>query len=1008
MQKERQVVAQINAFLDSSDWTNSPVSREILAAYTECCVAANRRLEQCSMLLGSRKTAEAVNQAERDPSLFEIVPLLNFPRLAQFLELCDWYDWPMPPQLNMAVFEQLKSASSGMSESGLTELVTEYRRIARGGDPLEKVRLLRKIAALDPGNPEWRQNQKQLETELLPDLIDRAKAAIEQEDFTALADLQRELTHPELQIAVPEIVLEKIRRVLDGHRRAELRKRAAAILEEVNQAYSAFEQERLEKALTRWESLCGDDRYEPEPEELVQIEDAGKWLREKQREEAERQACAATRKRLEFLLDSDASRDEIEREYATLAAYEEPIPDYLADRMEMYRQLCESDERHRRILRTVKLIAVCAAGLLILGGVGYVVLSIRIENAQAEKLRAAIESGKLLEAQSVLKSIEENYPIIADGAKITELRGELSRMAYDINTRREDFLARIAEIDEELEKEFPDASYIESKFADCEKLVYFEEDRRALAEKREEVKRHLAAAVRQADGLFLEKIRELKEIRAGFFRHLGGHDYTRAEQMLERFREKAAEISALKSVSEESRREYAELLGSYGKLFEYFEEDKMMLSLISRLQQNVYAADTVSAVNEAVTDFEKSLGERSLQPSARAFVDALSGDSRALIAIMMYQEKPGRESIPQDLSVKFFDDARAACEMAESFDKARREMIAGFELLMANVIHNRLRMFSFRDHTGRLVVIYFPLTGNVSSLYDAGVNKLKFQSVDDRTVEISVDRARTSVRIGEDVYPDVRPVYPARLDRSALQGAIAPHQGLTVGTLAMLRRIDGVQLEPKIVDAIRKILTNPYCNPYWKLQLCSRLAGAMCSVRGIDTRGYATLKKSADELLGSDRSENGMENELLNDRIASELARLKIDELFRALPANRFRVRLIEEAVARKLKFLGVIQRLDGRMMFRKSRFITRDTGEVWCFDDKRSGCWLAGRFQGNEIIWNPEVRDRIGSCVVFTPEDSEDTAGLIAEFRKAAAEAGVADFRPPAFWPGNLTAGEK
>ena len=305
MQKERQVVAQINAFLDSSDWTNSPVSREILAAYTECCVAANRRLEQCSMLLGSRKTAEAVNQAERDPSLFEIVPLLNFPRLAQFLELCDWYDWPMPPQLNMAVFEQLKSASAGMSESGLTELVTEYRRIARGGDPLEKVRLLRKIAALDPGNPEWRQNQKQLETELLPDLIDRAKAAIEQEDFTALADLQRELTHPELQIAVPEIVLEKIRRVLDGHRRAELRKRAAAILEEVNQAYSAFEQRRL------------------------------------QREEAERQACAATRKRLEFLLDSDASRDEVEREYATLAAYEEPIPDYLADRMEMYRQLCE-------------------------------------------------------------------------------------------------------------------------------------------------------------------------------------------------------------------------------------------------------------------------------------------------------------------------------------------------------------------------------------------------------------------------------------------------------------------------------------------------------------------------------------------------------------------------------------------------------------------------------------------------------------------------------------------
>ena len=261
--------------------------------------------------------------------------------------------------------------------------------------------------------------------------------------------------------------------------------------------------------------------------------------------------------------------------------------------------------------------------------------------------------------------------------------------------------------------------------------------------------------------------------------------------------------------------------------------------------------------------------------------------------------------------------------------------------------------------------------------------------------------------VGEDVYPDVRPVYPARLDRSALQGAIAPHQGLTVGTLAMLRRIDGVQFEPKIVDAIRKILTDPYCNPYWKLQLCSRLAGAMCSVRGIDTRGYATLKKSADELLGSDRSENGMENELLNDRIASELARLKIDELFRALPANRFRVRLIEEAVARKLKFLGVIQRLDGRMMFRKSRFITRDTGEVWCFDDKRGGCWLAGSFHGDEISWDPKVRDRVGSCVAFTPADADDTVLLIANDRDKAKAVGLVEVPWPAFWPRNVMEGE-
>ena len=30
MQKERQVIARLNAFLESNDWVNSPASREIL------------------------------------------------------------------------------------------------------------------------------------------------------------------------------------------------------------------------------------------------------------------------------------------------------------------------------------------------------------------------------------------------------------------------------------------------------------------------------------------------------------------------------------------------------------------------------------------------------------------------------------------------------------------------------------------------------------------------------------------------------------------------------------------------------------------------------------------------------------------------------------------------------------------------------------------------------------------------------------------------------------------
>ena len=1005
MQKERQVIARINAFLESSDWVNSPTSREILASYTECCVEINSRLDQCSALLGRKMTVEAVNLADREPSLFEMVPLLNFPRLPEFLELCDLYDWSAPPQLNMAVFEQLKTASAGLSS--LMELINEYRRIARGRDLRQKIGLLREIAKQDAQNPEWRQNQKQLETEFLPELIEQAKNAIQQNDFAQLEKLQKELTQPDWQIPVPEMVLSKVRRILDEHHLEELKREAAKILEEVNLAYSAFDQAQLEDALARWDMICRIEDYEPEQNETVQIQDAGEWLQERKKKEEARLAFAASQKQVTYLLDSGASPEEVEKEFATLSSFEQPIPDYLSDRVAMYRQLCESEERHRRILRTVKHVTIGAVTLLVLGIIGYVILYLQIEKYQANRLRAVIESGKLVEAQTMMKSIEESYPMIARGAKITELRGDLSRLEYEITTRQEDFLDRIADVDKELGKKFPDAKYIESKFADCDELVYFDEDKRMLAEKREEFTRRMAAARREADRVFLDRVQQLKDTRAEFFGFIGKHDFTNAERVLEQFHEIALQAADIEGVSEENRKEYAELLASYGTLFQFYEDDKAAQALIFKLQQAVFAANTASAVAEAVADFNKSLAGRKLQPEEQAFVDALAGDSAALMAIAAYQEKPAPERIPAETSVAFFQDAANAVELSESFAAARKNMEASFELLMTSVMRNRLRMFCFQEQGGRVVTVYFPESSAVSSMSDAGSHKLQFQDDGGRLVEIEVGLISASVRIGETYYPNIRPLYPAVLKRNALQAAVAPHQRHVSEILTMLRGLEGVQFEAKIVEALRRIISDPYCNPYWKLQLCSRLTGAMQKIKFIDTKYYDQLNALATELLAADSSGEGMENELLNGKISAELAKLKMDELFGNLAANHFLVGLIQEAPARKLQFLGVIQRKDGATVFRKSKYVERESGEVWCFDDKRGGCWLAGSFHGDEISWDPKVRDRVGSCVAFTPADADDTVLLIANDRDKAKAVGLVEVPWPAFWPRNVMEGE-
>ena len=216
-------------------------------------------------LLRNGRAGEAVTVAERCPSLFELVPLLQTPGTLEFFNLCRLYGLPEPPLVNVSVFQALKRASDDPAvQDGL---FAELRKLSRSHGSEDKVIILRKILRTDPENPEWLRQLKQAESACIPAFIQNAQQAIIDRDYPTLENLEEVLSSPDWRQVIPSVVLDKIRRTLEEEHQRQMRCRAGEILEKVEQAYRNRDLAAYQLANSRWTMLCKLDRYLPSEEE---------------------------------------------------------------------------------------------------------------------------------------------------------------------------------------------------------------------------------------------------------------------------------------------------------------------------------------------------------------------------------------------------------------------------------------------------------------------------------------------------------------------------------------------------------------------------------------------------------------------------------------------------------------------------------------------------------------------------------------------------------------------
>ncbi len=368
-----------------------------------------------------------------------------------------------------------------------------------------RITTLRRLAQADPNNPVWAEDQRVFEQERLRQIQREVTDAAAAMDMERVSALDRELQNASWIELPPGALIRWVAELHDGGLQKQTRASLAQLADQLNEAFSAVDEERARQYRQSWNRLTqasplalGDDLYERAAPAL-------KWLDEedeRRRHSEEHEAAVAA---LEQALDRDTSAQRLERMYHAALRHGYELSEQLDLRYQRRMRGLESSAARRRYL----IIAASAAGILLLStAVAYGVWHWRVASQIATStvsLEKLIQEEKLLDAQQYFTQLQTTNAVVANSPRLTELAVRM-QSATEAEERRSKAFA------DALQKAISlgPGSHDQSALAEAGRLVKTDPERAHLGEFNAQVTAWRDEEQRRVDGAFLNDLRSIR------------------------------------------------------------------------------------------------------------------------------------------------------------------------------------------------------------------------------------------------------------------------------------------------------------------------------------------------------------------------------------------------------------------------------------------------------------------------------------------------------------------
>ena len=187
-----EMIEQVQVMLASSQNPDKEQLRRLHSDLDAEIRKANKRLRECDALLANGHRSEAIQLAEQEPELLDVVSVLDFAELPEWNDFVAELGLNVTPELHIDIASDLNRAYT--EDAPLETHLRRFRLYSLARAPLRsRISILKKIRRLDEGNPVWDTDLRKYEEARLRQIKDEFRDADHENDVNKLRELASEV-----------------------------------------------------------------------------------------------------------------------------------------------------------------------------------------------------------------------------------------------------------------------------------------------------------------------------------------------------------------------------------------------------------------------------------------------------------------------------------------------------------------------------------------------------------------------------------------------------------------------------------------------------------------------------------------------------------------------------------------------------------------------------------------------------------------------------------------------
>lgn len=334
---------------------------------------ANKRLRECDALLAEGHRSEAIQLAEQEPNLLEVVSILDFPELPEWNDFVAELGLTVTPELQIDIATDLNGAYS--DDAPLERLLRKFRVLSLGRAPLRsRIDLLRQIAKRDVGTSYWMDDLKSYEQARIRQMADESREAVAKRDLGTVRRLSEEIHKKPWNVKPDRRIVERLDQLMAEVEAQDALKALKKATERFREAKADGDGELGKSLADKWEIAAR--KCNQSSAEFKELQDDAeplfRWLdRLGEREEEERQFAAEVKKLQKLLRSASSTMHDIYRQYDRVVDMDGfDIPDSVQDKYEARIAEYEKQQQKKKMMTILGV----SAGVIVLLGIAYALI----------------------------------------------------------------------------------------------------------------------------------------------------------------------------------------------------------------------------------------------------------------------------------------------------------------------------------------------------------------------------------------------------------------------------------------------------------------------------------------------------------------------------------------------------------------------------------------------------------------------------------------------------------